>query len=31
MIIDSDAHVEESVETWKYLEPEFYPYRPIPI
>ncbi len=31
MIIDSDAHVEESVETWKYLEPEFYPYRPLPI
>jgi len=31
MVIDSDAHVEESVETWKYLEPEFYPYRPMPI
>ena len=31
MFIDSDAHVEESVETWRYLEPEFYPYRPIPV
>ncbi len=31
MLIDADAHVEESVETWKYLEREFYPYRPIPV
>lgn len=31
MVIDSDAHVEESVDTWKYLEPEFYPFRPIPV
>ncbi len=31
MVIDSDAHVEESVETWSYLEPEFYPFRPIPV
>lgn len=31
MLIDADAHVEESVETWKYLEPEFYPYRPISV
>ncbi len=25
MVIDADAHVEESVETWSYLESEFYP------
>ncbi len=31
MLIDADAHVEESVETWKYLEPEYYPFRPIPV
>lgn len=30
-VIDSDAHVEESVETWKYLDAEFYPWRPIPV
>lgn len=30
-VIDADAHVEESVETWQYLEPEFYPRRPIPV
>jgi uncharacterized protein len=31
MVIDADAHVEESVETWRYLEPEYYPFRPIPV
>ena len=31
VVIDADAHVEESVETWKYLEPEYYPFRPIPV
>lgn len=30
-VIDADAHVEESVQTWQYLEPEFYPRRPIPV
>ena len=30
-IIDCDAHVEESVATWSYLEPEFYKLRPIPV
>src|SRR5688572_15044339 len=30
-VIDCDAHVEESVATWQYLEPEFYPLRPLPI
>jgi uncharacterized protein len=29
--IDADAHVEESVETWQYLEPAFYEKRPIPV
>ena len=28
---DVDAHVEESVETWKYLEPEFARRAPVPI
>ena len=31
VVIDSDAHVEESLETWSYLDPAFYPYRPIPV
>ncbi len=31
MVIDSDAHVEECVDTWSYLDPEFYPLRPIPV
>ena len=31
VVIDSDAHVEESVETWSYLDPAFHPYRPIPV
>lgn len=31
MVIDSDAHVEESVDTWSYLDPAFYPFRPIPV
>lgn len=30
-VIDADAHVEESVETWKHLDPEFYTRRPIPV
>ncbi len=30
-MIDADAHVEESIHTWEYLEPEFYPRRPIPV
>lgn len=30
-VIDADAHVEESVHTWQYLDPEFYPRRPIPV
>jgi predicted TIM-barrel fold metal-dependent hydrolase len=30
-IIDCDAHVGESVETWQYLDPEFYLLRPIPV
>jgi predicted TIM-barrel fold metal-dependent hydrolase len=30
-IIDCDAHVEESVETWQYLDPEFYLLRPLPV
>ncbi len=31
MVIDCDAHVEESAGTWSYLEPEFYKFRPIPV
>lgn len=31
VVIDCDAHVEESVETWSYLDPAFYPFRPIPV
>ncbi len=30
-VIDCDAHVEESVQTWQYLDPEFYLLRPIPV
>ena len=30
-VIDCDAHVEESVETWSYLDPEFYLLRPLPV
>lgn len=30
-VIDADAHVEESLETWSYLDPDFYPLRPIPV
>src|SRR4026209_1584631 len=30
-VIDCDAHVEECVETWQYLDPEFYLLRPIPV
>jgi predicted TIM-barrel fold metal-dependent hydrolase len=30
-VIDCDAHVEESVETWSYLEPEFHLLRPLPV
>ena len=31
MVIDSDAHVEECVDTWSYLDPSFYALRPIPV
>ncbi|HZT06144.1 MAG TPA: amidohydrolase family protein [Chloroflexota bacterium] len=30
-VVDCDAHVEESVATWSYLEPEFHAFRPIPV
>lgn len=30
-VIDCDAHVEECVDTWQYLDPEFYLLRPIPV
>ncbi len=30
-IIDADAHVEEDVETWDYLDEEFRDRRPIPV
>lgn len=30
-VIDADAHVEESVQTWQYLDPEFHPRRPLPV
>ena len=30
-VVDCDAHVEESVETWSYLDPEFYLLRPLPV
>ncbi len=31
IIIDADAHVEEDVDTWNYLDPEFADRRPIPV
>ena len=31
VVIDCDAHVEESVETWGYLDPAFYRQRPFPV
>jgi predicted TIM-barrel fold metal-dependent hydrolase len=31
LAIDADAHVEESVETWKYLDPALHAKRPIPV
>ena len=30
-VIDCDAHVEESLATWSYLDPKFYLQRPIPV
>ena len=30
-VIDSDAHVEESDATWSYLDPDFYPFRPLAV
>lgn len=30
-IIDADAHVEESTETWKHLDQDFYQRRPLPV
>jgi len=30
-VIDCDAHVEECVESWQYLDPEYYLLRPIPV
>ena len=30
-VIDCDAHVEESVESWQYLDPEYYLLRPLPV
>ena len=30
-VIDCDAHVEESVATWQYLEPKYSLLRPIPV
>ena len=30
-VIDADAHIEEGVAAWEYLEPEFYRRRPIPV
>jgi hypothetical protein len=30
-VIDCDAPVEEAVETWQYLEPDFYLLRPTPV
>lgn len=30
-VIDCDAHVEESIDSWAYLDPEFYLLRPIPV
>jgi uncharacterized protein len=31
LIVDADAHVEECVETWDYLDPAFRKFRPIPL
>ena len=31
VVIDCDAHVEESVQTWGYLDPAFYRQRPFPV
>jgi hypothetical protein len=31
MTFDADSHVEESAETWKYLDEKFARRRPIPI
>lgn len=31
MVIDADAHVEESVATWEHLDPDFYAYRPLAV
>ena len=31
IVIDCDAHVEEGVETWTYLDPAFYRKRPFPV
>lgn len=30
-VIDCDAHVEESLDTWQFLDPDFYLLRPIPV
>jgi predicted TIM-barrel fold metal-dependent hydrolase len=30
-VIDADAHIEESVATWQYLDPAFHARRPIPV
>ena len=30
-VFDCDGHVEESMETWQFLDPEFHSRRPIPI
>ena len=31
VVIDCDAHVEESLGTWSYLDPAFYKLRPLPV
>jgi predicted TIM-barrel fold metal-dependent hydrolase len=30
-VIDADAHIEESVKTWEFIDPAFYARRPIPV
>ena len=30
-VIDADAHVEEGVESWKYLDPAWHRWRPFPM
>ena len=30
-VVDADAHVEEGLDTWKYLDPAFYARRPVPV